>query len=114
MRYKSYHSPLDDAGANQHLPAALRMTSWCRQHDRRWLEAALRKLRTNVVIGHILERAAPQFELIGAEGDADDDAGGGDANGGAARGGAGAGAGAAVGRAQTPGKKRRRVPRIPR
>ena len=59
--HRSYKAPHDIAGNNERLPPPLRTVHFCPQHQKSWLQQALRTLPTRSVLAHISYGARPMM-----------------------------------------------------
>lgn len=60
-RFKILPSPRDSVGSNSELPPPLRWVSFCPQHWRPWLPAALDVLSMREIFAHISQKCRPIF-----------------------------------------------------
>lgn len=60
-KHAVYDAPLDDSEENANIPPPLRRLAFCSSHDKQWIERALRHLKTNAIIAHIMMKARPDY-----------------------------------------------------
>lgn len=57
--HRVYRAPHDVSGKNATTPPPLRRVAFCAAHQRTWLAAGLKQLKTSVVLSHISHAAKP-------------------------------------------------------
>jgi hypothetical protein len=57
--HRLYRAPHDVSGKNATLPPPLRRVAFCAAHQRTWLAAGLKQLKSSVVLSHISHSAKP-------------------------------------------------------
>lgn len=57
--HRLYRAPHDVSGKNTTLPPPLRRVAFCAAHQRTWLAAGLKQLKSSVVLSHIAHSAKP-------------------------------------------------------
>lgn len=62
--HRVYRAPHDVAGKNATLPPPLRRVAFCAAHQRTWLAAALKQLKSSVVLSHISHAAKPVLPAL--------------------------------------------------
>lgn len=62
--HRVYRAPHDVSGKNATLPPPLRRISFCAAHQRTWLAAALKQLKSSVVLSHISHAARPVLPAL--------------------------------------------------